>query len=141
LNEQAVGESTRIPIRYYENNLVGTFNLLKLCDEYHCHRLVFSSSATVYGAATVMPITESTTVGNGITNAYGRTKYMIEEILHDFYQSKLLEAADSASKSSDWSIVILRYVLSAFPRMRFRPASDFAHLIVAFISWGYFFSS
>lgn len=58
-----------------------------------------------------MPITECTTVGAGITNAYGRTKYMIEEILQDFYQSKLLAAKDESVKDvvDDWSIVILRY--------------------------------
>lgn len=101
---KAVGESTRIPLLYYENNLIGTFCLLKLMDEYGCHSIVFSSSATVYGAAEV-PITEDSTVGMGITNAYGRTKYMIEEILHDFYLSKNLDK----SKPNDWSVVILRY--------------------------------
>lgn len=73
-------------------------------EEFNCHSLVFSSSATVYGAAEKMPITEDTTVGIGITNAYGRTKYMIEEILRDFYNSKILQGA-----TTDWSIVILRY--------------------------------
>lgn len=101
---KAVGESTRLPLRYYDNNLVGTFVLLSLMDEFNCRKLVFSSSATVYGAADQMPITESTTVGLGITNAYGRTKYMIEEILKDFYNSKTLD-----SKTTDWSITILRY--------------------------------
>jgi UDP-glucose 4-epimerase len=99
-----VGESTRIPLKYYENNLIGTFNLLELMDEYGCHCIVFSSSATVYGAAEKMPITEKTTVGAGITNAYGRTKYMIEEILSDFYNSKTLD-----ENQTDWSVVILRY--------------------------------
>lgn len=51
-----------------------------------------------------MPITEETPVGVGITNAYGRTKYMIEEILHDFYNSKTLQGA-----TTDWSVVVLRY--------------------------------
>jgi len=73
-------------------------------DEFRCHSIVFSSSATVYGAAEKMPITEDTLIGSGITNAYGRTKYMIEEILGDFYRSKTLNGA-----STDWSIVILRY--------------------------------
>jgi UDP-glucose 4-epimerase len=101
---QAVGESTRIPLKYYHNNLTGTFNLLELMDEFDCHSIVFSSSATVYGAADTMPITEDTPVGTGITNAYGRTKYMIEEILRDFYQSKTLD-----ENSTDWAVVILRY--------------------------------
>lgn len=73
-------------------------------DEFNCHSIVFSSSATVYGAAEKMPITENTPVGAGITNAYGRTKYMIEEILRDFYASKTLGGA-----TTDWSVVILRY--------------------------------
>lgn len=77
---------------------------MELLDEFKCHSIVFSSSATVYGAADVMPITESTPVGTGITNAYGRTKYMIEEILRDFYDSKIL-----GGSSTDWSVVILRY--------------------------------
>lgn len=101
---QAVGESTRIPLRYYENNLIGTFNLLRLMDEFGCHSICFSSSATVYGAADKMPITEATQVGVGITNAYGRTKYMIEEILADFYNSKTLDGA-----TTDWTVVVLRY--------------------------------
>jgi UDP-glucose 4-epimerase len=58
----------------------------------------------VYGAAEKMPITEDTPVGSGITNAYGRTKYMIEEILRDFYNSKTLNGA-----TTDWSVVVLRY--------------------------------
>mmetsp|Transcript_4522 Transcript_4522/g.5232 ORF Transcript_4522/g.5232 Transcript_4522/m.5232 type:complete len:382 (-) Transcript_4522:97-1242(-) len=101
---KAVGESTRIPLKYYDNNLRGTFVLLELLDEFDCHKLVFSSSATVYGAAEKMPITEEADVGTGITNAYGRTKYMIEEILKDFHHSKVLENA-----KTDWSVTILRY--------------------------------
>jgi len=101
---KAVGQSTKIPLKYYHNNLTGTFFLLELLDEFGCHTIVFSSSATVYGAADKMPITEETSVGNGITNAYGRTKYMIEEILLDFYRSKTLGAS-----VTDWSVVILRY--------------------------------
>lgn len=99
---KAVGESQRIPLKYYETNLSGTFILLRLLDEHNCRSIVFSSSATVYGAADVMPITESTTVGTGITNAYGRTKYMIEEVLKDVHASR---------KTSDtpWNITILRY--------------------------------
>jgi len=102
---KAVGESTKIPLKYYRNNLTGTFFLLELMDGFGCHSIVFSSSATVYGAADKMPITEETNVGNGITNAYGRTKYMIEEILRDFYQSKTL----GDSGDTDWSVVLLRY--------------------------------
>jgi UDP-glucose 4-epimerase len=89
---------------YYQNNLVGTFSLLGLLDEFGCHSLVFSSSATVYGTAENMPITEETPIGAGITNAYGRTKYMIEEILRDFYHSKTLNG-----ETTTWSITLLRY--------------------------------
>jgi UDP-glucose 4-epimerase len=104
---KAVGESTRMPLRYYENNLIGTFILLRLMDEYDCHSIVFSSSATVYGDVDRMPITEDTPTGIGITNAYGRTKYMIEQILQDFYHSKTLD--NSNATTTDWSITILRY--------------------------------
>jgi UDP-glucose 4-epimerase len=105
---QAVGESTRIPLLYYENNLGGTLHLLELLDAFGCHRLVFSSSATVYGAAAVVPLTEQSPVGIGITNAYGRTKYMIEEICRDFYASKDLDEKESGTKN-DWGLVVLRY--------------------------------
>lgn len=73
-------------------------------DEFNCHSIVFSSSATVYGAAEKMPITEDAPVGTGITNAYGRTKYMIEEILRDYFASKTL-----GGTTTDWAVVILRY--------------------------------
>jgi len=102
---KAVGESVRLPILYYENNLRSTTNLLNMLDKYDCHSIVFSSSATVYGSAEV-PITEETPAGVGITNAYGRTKYMIEEILKDFKGSK---AESITKKKDDWSVVILRY--------------------------------
>mmetsp|Transcript_7369 Transcript_7369/g.10538 ORF Transcript_7369/g.10538 Transcript_7369/m.10538 type:complete len:364 (-) Transcript_7369:233-1324(-) len=102
---KAVGESQKIPLKYYANNMVGTFNLLSLMEEFECRNIVFSSSATVYGSADVMPITEETSVGNGITNAYGRTKYMIEEVLRDYYNSKSLGGTDV----KPWAITILRY--------------------------------
>ena len=83
---------------------------MEMLDEFNCHSIVFSSSATVYGAADKMPIVESTPVGSGITNAYGRTKYMIEEILRDYYNSKVLVGDPSGNaNATDWSIVILRY--------------------------------
>lgn len=83
------------------NNVSGTLTLLQLLDEYDCHSFVFSSSATVYGCRNPMPLTEDATViGTDITNPYGKSKYMIEEILKDFYQAK---------KDTDWRIVILRY--------------------------------
>jgi UDP-glucose 4-epimerase len=101
---KAVGESQKIPLKYYSNNMVSTFNLLNLMEEFGCHAIAFSSSATVYGAADTMPITESTPVGVGITNAYGRTKYMIEEVLKDYYNSKSLNEG-----AKPMAITILRY--------------------------------
>jgi len=71
-------------------------------EEFGCRQIVFSSSATVYGAADKMPITEDTTIGAGITNAYGRTKYMIEEILGDFYRS-------TKNSENPWAVTVLRY--------------------------------
>merc|ERR1711966_132803 len=71
-----------------------------------CHSIVFSSSATVYGDPETIPITEETNVGSGITNAYGRTKYMIEEILRDFKGSK---STAITREPDDWKITILRY--------------------------------
>lgn len=96
---KAVGESTRKPLEYYENNVGGTLNLLMAMRKFGIKKLIFSSSATVYGAAQP-PITEITPTGAGITNAYGRTKYVIEEMLKDW-----VEAPDG----KDWSVIVLRY--------------------------------
>eukprot|EP01059_Diplonema_ambulator_P015023 TRINITY_DN26109_c0_g1_i1.p1 TRINITY_DN26109_c0_g1~~TRINITY_DN26109_c0_g1_i1.p1 ORF type:complete len:351 (+),score=128.11 TRINITY_DN26109_c0_g1_i1:44-1096(+) len=96
---KAVGESTQIPLKYYENNIGNTVNLLQVMEQYGCRSFIFSSSATVYGSAPV-PYTESSQTGVGVTNAYGRTKFMIEEILKD-------HAASPAGKN--WSICLLRY--------------------------------
>lgn len=103
---KAVGESVQKPLLYYENNIGGTINLLNMMDKYKCYSIVFSSSATVYGSA-VVPITEETPTGHGITNAYGRTKFMIEEILTDFKRSKDLLV--NTNDYIPWSVVILRY--------------------------------
>lgn len=93
---KAVGESTEIPLDYYENNVGGTLNLCRAMDEVGLRKLVFSSSATVYGDPPSLPIEEDFTLS--ATNPYGRTKLMIEEILRD------LQAADSR-----WHVVLLRY--------------------------------
>ncbi|MBK8164974.1 MAG: UDP-glucose 4-epimerase GalE [bacterium] len=93
---KAVGESGRIPVRYYDNNITGTLELLKVMEEHDCRRLVFSSSATVYGDPSRVPITEDFPLT--ATNPYGRTKLFIEEILRD------LCAADQR-----WTCVLLRY--------------------------------
>jgi len=98
---KAVGESMSKPLLYYQNNLASTTNLLSLLDKHACRSFVFSSSATVYGAATEMPITEATDTGKGITNAYGRTKYFIEGILEDFVGSK-------EGTEEGWQVAVLR---------------------------------
>ena len=79
---KAVGESVSMPIKYYENNLGSTLSLTSVMQEYNCNKIVFSSSATVYGDPSELPITESSPVG-GTTNPYGTTKYFIERILED----------------------------------------------------------
>lgn len=93
---KAVGESVRKPIEYYDNNLISTISLLEVMREFECKRLVFSSSATVYGVATEVPLKEGMPLG--ATNPYGRTKYFIEEILRDVFVS-----------DNTWSIALLRY--------------------------------
>lgn len=93
---KAVGESVREPIMYYDNNLLSTIALLEVMNEFGVKKIVFSSSATVYGVATEMPLVEGMPLG--AINPYGRTKYFIEEILRDLY------VADK-----EWSIALLRY--------------------------------
>ena len=93
---KAVGESVREPLRYYENNVVGTTVLLEVMQAFDVKRIVFSSSATVYGLPDRTPIDESFPLR--ATNPYGRTKLMIEDMLRD------VAVADTA-----WSIAILRY--------------------------------
>ncbi|RLB94359.1 MAG: UDP-glucose 4-epimerase GalE [Deltaproteobacteria bacterium] len=93
---KAVGESVSIPLKYYHNNLTGTFNLLSAMDEYRVKNLVFSSSATVYGDPASLPITEKFPLS--ATNPYGRSKLVIEEVLQDLYKS-----------DKDWNIALLRY--------------------------------
>ena len=93
---KAVGESCEIPLRYYENNIVGTLELLKVMAAHDCFNLVFSSSATVYGDPATVPITEDFPLS--ATNPYGKTKLFIEEILRD------LCASDDR-----WTALLLRY--------------------------------
>ena len=80
---KAVGESVAKPIEYYDNNLTSSLVLLDVMRETGVKKLVFSSSATVYGTPSELPLTEESTVGVGITNPYGQTKYMIEQIIQD----------------------------------------------------------
>ena len=93
---KAVGESVALPLRYYQNNLISTMNLCEVMAEFGVKKLVFSSSATVYGVPKTVPIKEDFPLS--CTNPYGRTKLMIEEMLRDF-----------AVADSDWDIAILRY--------------------------------
>jgi len=96
---KAVGESTQHPLMYFHNNITGTLILMELMEKYGCRSIVFSSSATVYGSAPI-PYTEESPVGQGVTNPYGRTKFMIEEIMRDWFKSP---------KGGKWGIVLLRY--------------------------------
>ena len=95
---KAVGESTEQPIRYYQTNLDSTLVLLKVMAAHDINNLIFSSSATVYGDPQELPITEASPVGIGLTNPYGRTKYMIEEILRDV-----------CTADANFSATVLRY--------------------------------
>ena len=95
---KAVGESVAKPLEYYDNNLVSTMALLEAMREHNVKQLAFSSSATVYGSPSELPLRETSTVGVGLTNPYGKTKYMIEQIIQDYC------AADPAFEAT-----ILRY--------------------------------
>lgn len=83
---KAVAESVEKPLEYYENNVGGTVNLLEAMEEFGVKKLIFSSSATVYGEQ-ASPLSEEMEVGRGIANPYGRTKYMIEEIIRDLCEA------------------------------------------------------
>ena len=93
---KAVGESVKKPIMYYRNNIDSTLSLIEVMNEFNCKKIVFSSSATVYGNPTTLPIKEDFPLST--TNPYGSTKLMIENILRDLYIS-----------DNDWSIALLRY--------------------------------
>ncbi len=93
---KAVGESVAIPLAYYENNIGSTLSLCKTMAKHNVKKLVFSSSATVYGKPETVPIREDFPLS--CTNPYGRTKLMIEEILRDLYIS-----------DNSWDIALLRY--------------------------------
>lgn len=93
---KAVGESVEIPLKYYHNNITGTLNLCKVMQKYNVKKMVFSSSATVYGNPERVPIDESFPLQ--ATNPYGQTKLMIEQILRDLYVS-----------DHSWRIALLRY--------------------------------
>ena len=93
---KAVGESVKKPMMYYSNNIDSTLVLIDVMNEFGVKKIVFSSSATVYGVAKEMPLKEG--MPTGAINPYGRTKLFIEEILRDLYIS-----------DNEWSIALLRY--------------------------------
>ena len=93
---KAVGESTRLPLKYYQNNIAATLTLCEVMQQHDVFDLVFSSSATVYGDPHTVPINESFPLS--ATNPYGRSKLMVEEILRDV-----------AKADPRWGIVLLRY--------------------------------
>ena len=94
---KAVGESVEKPLEYYDNNIGGTINLLKVMRERNMKNIIFSSSATVYGNPAQIPITEECPKGV-CTNPYGWTKSMLEQIFMDVYKA-----------DNTWNIILLRY--------------------------------
>ena len=95
---KAVGESVKEPLQYYRNNITGTINLLECMKSHQIESLIFSSSATVYGEPGVTKYTESLPTGQKISSPYGKTKYMIEEILKDV-----------CTANPNFSVISLRY--------------------------------
>lgn len=94
---KAVGESVQKPLQYYQNNLISTLNLVELMQKHNVKKLIFSSSATVYGDQNPVPYREDMPAGN-TTNPYGTTKQMIEHIL-----------SDVCVPDPEWSVILLRY--------------------------------
>ncbi len=94
---KAVGESCAKPVEYYDNNLFGTLALLEVMRAHGCKKIVFSSSATVYGDPEVLPLTEECKTG-GTTNPYGTSKYFQEIMLEDVYKA-----------DNEWTVALLRY--------------------------------
>jgi len=95
---KAVNDSIKMPLLYYKTNINSLIHLLEVMEIYNCNKLLFSSSATVYGGQQNSPLCESMITGINITNPYGQTKYMQEQILQDY-----------AKTNEKMSIVILRY--------------------------------
>ncbi|XP_076069465.1 UDP-glucose 4-epimerase-like isoform X5 [Oratosquilla oratoria] len=118
---KAVGESMQFPLIYYKNNVIGTINLMEAMKEHGVYQMVFSSSCTVYGDPEWLPITEDHPTGN-VTNVYGRTKYLIEEMLKDLSRAE-----------PKWNIIALRYFnpVGAHPtgRLGEDPTKNFTNLM------------
>jgi UDP-glucose 4-epimerase len=98
---KAVGESMKIPLDYYKVNVTGTLCLLEVMKECGVRNIIFSSSATVYGTPSELPVTEDHPTGQ-CSNTYGRTKYFVEEILKDVW-------AAEKKTGNDWNVILLRY--------------------------------
>lgn len=95
---KSVGESVKKPLDYYRNNIDSTLTLCEVMQQKNVKNLIFSSSATVYGNPSELPLKETSQTGAGITNPYGQTKYMLEQILTDLRLS-----------NPSWQITLLRY--------------------------------
>ncbi len=93
---KAVGESCKLPLKYYENNISGTVALLKVMEKFGVKKIIFSSSATVYGTPERLPLDETCRLST--TNPYGSTKLMMENIMQDVYKA-----------DKEWNIILLRY--------------------------------
>lgn len=93
---KAVGESVKNPLMYFDNNLISTINLLECMMENNINNLIFSSSATVYGTTSEMPLVETSSLG--VTNPYGRTKLMIEDMIQDI-----------CNANKNFKVILLRY--------------------------------
>ena len=93
---KAVGESCRMPLKYYENNISGTVSLLQIMEKHGVKKIIFSSSATVYGDPERLPLDETCRLST--TNPYGSTKLMMEMIMQDLYKA-----------DNSWNIILLRY--------------------------------
>ncbi|CAG5131334.1 unnamed protein product, partial [Candidula unifasciata] len=94
---KSVGESVALPLLYYHTNVGGTINLLEVMKEFAVKNIIFSSSASIYGPPSYLPVDEDHPVGN-CTNAYGKTKFFIEEIIRD-----------QCSADKTWKGILLRY--------------------------------
>ena len=93
---KAVGESCSLPLKYYDNNISGTVALLRIMEKYNVKKIIFSSSATVYGDPERLPLDENCRLST--TNPYGSTKLMMEMIMQDLYKA-----------DNSWNIILLRY--------------------------------
>ena len=93
---KAVGESCKEPLKYYQNNMISTFNLIEVMNKYNCKNFIFSSSATVYAVSDIMPIDESFPLS--ASNPYGRTKLFNEHVLIDYHEA-----------NPDFNAILLRY--------------------------------